>query len=71
MKIAAVLAATLLAACSPPPEQPDLNTYGAIQPLCVLGCRQTLTLTEGDGAVGTLTTEVSQQEGSTSLGTSK
>ena len=39
----------LLAGCSPPPEQPDLNTYGALQPLCLFGCRQTFTLTEGDG----------------------
>lgn len=28
----------LLAACSPPPEQPSLLTYGTGTPLCVIFC---------------------------------
>jgi hypothetical protein len=68
--VRAIALVLTLSACSPPPEQPDLNTYGAIQPLCVLWCRQTLTLTEGDGGTGTLNTTVSQTEGSNSLGAS-
>lgn len=48
--------------CSVPPEQPDLNTYGAVQPLCILGCRITFTLSEGDGATGSLTSSVSETE---------
>lgn len=56
---AALLAA--LGACSPPPEQPDLNTYGAIQPICVLGCNLHLTLTEGDAA-GAVTSSVTSTD---------
>lgn len=47
-----------LGACSSPPEQPDLNTYGAIQPLCILWCQIRTNLTEGDGATGTITSSV-------------
>jgi hypothetical protein len=57
----ALITLLALAACSPPPEQPDLNTYGALQPLCVFWCRQTLTVTEGDGSSGeTITTTISE-----------
>lgn len=42
------------------PEQPDLNTYGAILPLCLLGCHIGFTLSEGDGATGSLSTSVSE-----------
>lgn len=50
----------VLEGCSVPPEQPDLNTYGAIQPLCVLGCRITFTLSEGDGAQGAITSTITE-----------
>lgn len=47
-----------VSACTTP-EQPDLNTYGAVLPVCVLACFQTFTLTEGDGATGSLSSNVS------------
>lgn len=50
-----------LTACSPPPEQPDLNTYGAIQPICILGCNLHMTLTEGDAA-GAVTSSVTSSD---------
>lgn len=49
-----------VSACSPPPEQPDLNTYGAANPVCLVGCWITFTLSEGDGAAGNLTTTVTE-----------
>ena len=55
----------LLSACSPPPEQPDLNTYGAIQPLCLFGCQIRTNLTEGDGATGTITSSVTTTDSTT------
>lgn len=51
-----------LAGCSAPPEQPDLNTYGAVQPLCLLGCRITFTLTEGDAAAASVGSSVTETE---------
>ena len=56
---AALLAA--LGACSEPQPVPDLNTYGAIQPICVLGCNLHLTLTEGDAA-GNVTSSVTSSD---------
>lgn len=41
------------------PEQPDLNTYGAIQPVCLFACFLTHTLTEGDGSSGSYSSTVS------------
>lgn len=58
---AVLFAALMLAGCSPPPEQPDLNTYGAVQPICLIGCNLHLTLTEGDAA-GTVTSSVTSSE---------
>lgn len=51
-----------LAGCSMPPDQPDLNTYGAVQPLCLLGCRITFTLTEGDAAVSPVGSTVTETD---------
>lgn len=56
---AALLAA--LGACSEPQPVPDMNTYGAIQPICVLGCNLHLTLTEGDAA-GNVTSSVTSTD---------
>jgi hypothetical protein len=53
------------AACSPPPEQPDLNTYGAIQPVCLFWCEIRQTLTEGDGAMGSVTSNVTTTDTTT------
>lgn len=46
-----------VSACTTP-EQPDLNTYGAVQPVCLIACFLTFTLSEGDGSQGGLTTSV-------------
>lgn len=48
--------------CAAPLEQPDLNTYGAVQPLCLIGCRLTFTLSEGDGGAGDITSTISETE---------
>lgn len=53
-------AAVGLSGCTVPPDQPDLNTYGAMQPLCVVWCHQVLTVSEGDGATAALSTTVSE-----------
>lgn len=58
----------LLAGCSPPPEQPDLNTYGAVQPLCLALCRIIFTLTEGDGDGPTTLTPTVTTTTSTGVG---
>lgn len=54
-------ALSFLGACEAP-EQPDLNTYGAVLPVCVLACFQTFTLTEADGATGSLSSNVSTSQ---------
>lgn len=50
-----ILILLALSACTKPPEQPDLNTYGMLQPVCILLCRQSQTLTEADGGTAPLT----------------
>lgn len=53
-----------LAACSPPPEQPQLQTYGAVFPTCVLLCRAAITTAElAEGASQTTTNQASSQLG--------
>lgn len=53
-----LLVLLFLTGCSPPPEQPDLNTYGVILPLCILWCDVRTSLVEGDGAAGAITNTV-------------
>jgi hypothetical protein len=60
-----ILVMLVLAGCSPPPEQPDLNTYGVLQPLCLFFCRVNTSLVEGDGAAGSITSTVTNSETAT------
>lgn len=40
----------LLSSCSTLPEQPELDTYGMILPVCIFLCRQTQTLADDGNA---------------------
>lgn len=60
-----LIAFLALAGCSPPPEQPDLNTYGAIQPFCLFWCQIRTNLTEGDGATGSISSSVTTTDTTT------
>ena len=62
MKPGLIALLLLLSACSTPPEQPDLNTYGAIQPLCLFWCQIRTVLTDGGGSQGDLSTTINTTE---------
>jgi hypothetical protein len=58
MKAKLLVAALFLSACETP-EQPDLNTYGAVQPVCLFWCDIIFTLTEGEAGTSGLSSTVS------------
>lgn len=59
------LGASVVASCSAYPDQPDLNTYGTLMPLCVIFCDASTYVTEGDGAAGAITSTVSETDTNT------
>jgi len=57
------------ASCSPPPEQPELRTYGNIFPLCLIICEvHTVTNDADPGATVTANTSDTSTGGSKSGG---
>jgi hypothetical protein len=57
----------VLAGCSSPPEQPRLQTYGAIFPACLFLCRAAITSAElAEGAAQTTTNQAASSVGSPS-----
>jgi hypothetical protein len=48
MKMKIIASVLFLAGCTTP-EQPELSTYGAAQPVCFIGCWMTYVFTEGEG----------------------
>jgi hypothetical protein len=49
-----ITALLLLTACSPPPEQPELQTYGTGTPTCILFCTASAVFAEGSQITNTL-----------------
>jgi hypothetical protein len=59
-----IFAFALLAGCSPPPEQPDLQSYGVVFPVCILQCRANITSANlAQGASQSTTNQSSSQTG--------